>query len=449
MKAGVDLLNGNIKTNLIRFALPLFLGNLFQQLYNAADSLIVGNFLGSAALAAVSSSSPLIFMMIGFFNGVAIGAGVVISRAFGARDDDALEKAVHTDIAFGLLSGIFLTIFATVFTPSILRLMRTPEDIMPNSISYFRVYSMGILFSLMYNFLMGIMNAVGDSRHPLFYLIISSMTNVILDILFVGGMGYGVGAAAFATIISQALSCILCFIRLMRIDEKYRIKPSKIRITGATLKEIIRFGLPSGIQNSVIGFANTIVQTNINTFSSYAVAGSGAYSRIEGFAFLPITSFSLSLTTFIGQNLGALKYERAKKGALFGILCSIGMAEAIGIVFFIFAPHFIALFNNTPEVVAYGTRQARIESLFYLFLALSHAISGILRGSGKASVPMVIMFSVWCFLRVAYITIALSISHSIELVYSAYPVTWSISSILFIIYMMKADWIHGLERRRT
>lgn len=447
MERTISLTRGSIKINLVKFAMPLFLGNLFQQLYNAADSLIVGNFLGSEALAAVSSSSPLIFMMIGFFNGLAIGAGVVISRAYGAGDDGDLEKAVHTDIAFGLISGLVLTVFASLFTPSILALMKTPEDIMPNSIAYFRVYSLGILFSLMYNFLMGIMNAVGDSRHPLYYLIISSITNVVLDLLFVGALGMGVGSAAFATIISQAVSSLLCFIRLMRIRENYRIRIRSIRIDGPTLRRIIRFGLPSGIQNSVIGFANTIVQTNINTFSSFAVAGSGAYSRIEGFAFLPITSFSLALTTFTGQNLGAREYERAKRGALFGILCSIVMAEVIGLLFFIFAPHLIALFNGRAEVVAYGTRQARIESLFYLFLALSHAISGVLRGSGKAAIPMVIMFSVWCFLRVAYITIALSISHNIEMIYSAYPVTWTISSILFIIYMKKADWLHGLEKR--
>ena len=447
MKKEIDLLHGGIRSNLIRFALPLFLGNLFQQLYNAADSLIVGNFLGSEALAAVSSSSPLIFMMIGFFNGVAIGAGVVISKAFGAKDDEALEKAVHTDIAFALLSGVLLTIFATLFTPSILALMKTPEDIMPSSIAYFRVYSMGIIFSLLYNFLMGIMNAVGDSRHPLYYLIISSFTNVVLDILFVGVMGYGVGSAALATIISQALSSVLCFIRLLRIDEKYRIELRKIRIDKDTLKDIIRFGLPSGVQNSVIGFANTIVQTNINTFSSFAVAGSGAYSKIEGFAFLPITSFSLALTTFISQNLGAGEYERAKKGAFFGIMCSIVLAQLIGILFYIFAPPLIALFNDNPDVIAFGTRQARIESLFYLFLALSHAISGVLRGSGKASVPMIIMFSVWCFLRVVFITFALHFIHVIEIIYIAYPFTWTVSSILFIIYIRRADWLHGLARR--
>lgn len=447
MSANIDFTTGNIEKGIVRFAIPLFLGNLFQQLYNAADSLIVGNFLGPLALASVSSSSSLIFMMVGFFNGVAVGAGVVISRYFGARDPEKLKKAVHTDIAFGLISSIVLTVFAVIFTPSILRLMQTPEDIMPNSIAYFRIYSYGLVFNIMYNILMGIMNAVGDSRHPLYYLILSSMINVVLDILFVGVFGWGVGSAALATIISQATSSILCLIKLSRVNGAHRFEIRSLRIDRRTLKEIIRYGLPSGIQNSVIGFANTIVQTNINTFSSSAVAGSGAYSKIEGFAFLPITSFSMALTTFIGQNLGAKDLERAKKGARFGILCSITLAELIGVCVFIFSPLLVSLFNSDPAVVRYGTNQARIEGLFYLFLALSHCIAGILRGAGRASVPMFIMFGSWCLLRVVYITVTLLFVHNIEVVYSAYPLTWSVSSILFLVYLKYSNWLTGFDKK--
>lgn len=448
MTRNIDFTQGSIQKGIVKFAIPLFLGNLFQQLYNAADSLIVGNFLGPEALAAVSSSGSLIFLMVGFFNGVAMGAGVVISKCFGARDYERLRKAVHTDIAFGLIAGIFLTMFGVIFTPYILRLMKTPENIIPNSITYFRIYSYGIIFSVMYNFSMGIMNSVGDSRHPLYYLIISSITNVILDIFFIAGLGYGVGGAALATTISQAVSMLLCLGKLARDKSFYQLRFKEVQIHTESLKEIIRFGLPAGVQNSVIAFANLIVQTNINTFQSNAVAGSGAYSKIEGFAFLPITCFSLALTTFIGQNLGARNYDRAKKGARFGILCSISMAELIGIAFFISAPLLIALFNDDPEVVAYGTRQARIESLFFCFLAMAHCIAGILRGAGKASVPMFIMFGIWCALRVAYITVALSIVHRIEIIYTAYPITWFISCVLFLLYLAKADWLHGLERTK-
>ena len=448
MSKAIDFTQGSIQKSLLAFAFPLFLGNLFQQLYNAADSLIVGNWLGSQALAAVSSSSPLINMMVGFFNGMAIGAGVIISRNFGARNREALDRAIHTDLAFGLSAGILMTVLGSIFTPTILRWMQTPEDIMPNSIEYFRVYCLGIVFSLMYNTCMGIMNALGDSRHPLYYLIISSVTNVVLDILFVAGFGGGVGSAALATIISQALSVILSLKRLFRGQEGvYRVEIRKIRFHRQTLVEILRFGLPAGVQNSVIGFANIVVQTNINSFASAAVAGSGAYSKIEGFAFLPVTCFSLALTTCIGQNLGAKKYDRAKKGAVFGIFCSITLAELIGLGVFLLAPWLISMFNSESGVVAFGVRQCRTEAFFYCFLALSHCMAGILRGAGKATIPMFIMFGSWCLLRVAYLTIMLSFYHEIWIVYSAYPLTWTISSVAFIIYMAKADWIHGLEKK--
>ena len=443
---GIDFTAGPIRKNMLLFAVPLLLSNLFQQLYNAADSVIVGNFVGAEALAAVSSSTPLINMMVGFFNGMAIGAGVVIAGYFGARDMEKLRRAIHTDIAFGIIAGAVLVILGTVFTPLILRWMQTPEDVLPESIRYFRIYSLGVIFSVLYNIMMGIMNAIGDSRHPLYYLILSSIINIFLDLFLVGVVHTGVGGAAFATIMSQAVSSILCLRKLMHDDTPYRVRLSDIRIDTGMLRRIISYGLPSGIQNSVINFANIIVQTNINTFASAAVAGSGAYSKIEGFAFLPITSFSLSLTTFVGQNIGAGKRDRVLKGMRFGILCSITLAEIIGLSFFLFAPLLISLFNTDPAVVSFGVRQARIESLFYCFLALSHCIAGVLRGAGKATVPMMIMLGSWCIFRVIYITVALSISHTVELVYAAYPITWLISSSLFILYLMKTDWLHAAER---
>ncbi len=448
-KSAEDFTEGPIRKNLILFVIPLLLSNLFQQLYNAADSVIVGNFVGAEALAAVSSSTPLINLMVGFFNGMAIGAGVVISRFFGARDMEKLRHAIHTDIAFGIICGIFLVVAGSFFTPMILRWMQTPEDIMPQSIAYFRIYCFGIVFSVLYNIMMGIMNALGDSRHPLYYLILSSIINIFLDLFLVGVVRLGVGGAAFATIMSQAVSSVLCLRKLMKDNTGYRVRIKDIRIERRMLRQIISFGLPSGVQNSVINFANIIVQTNINTFASAAVAGSGAYSKIEGFAFLPITSFSLGLTTFIGQNLGAGKYDRAKAGARFGIICSAVLAECIGVFIFLASPFLVALFNATPEVVAYGARQAHIESLFYCFLALSHCIAGVLRGAGKATVPMLIMLSCWCLFRVAYITITLLFIHRIEVVYMAYPITWMLSSIIFVMCLLKINWLHALDNRHA
>ena len=438
---------GSIGRKIIAFALPLFLGNLFQQLYNTADSLIVGNFLGSNSLAAVSSSGNLIFLMVGFFHGIAAGAGVVIARYYGARELKSVKKAVHTTIAFGLAAGIFLTIAGVLLTSHILIWMGTPADVLPESTVYFRIYFMGSLSFVMYNVFVGILQSVGDSRHPLVYLIVSSVINILLDLLFVGVLGFGVGAAAFATILSQFISAFLCLFRLIfKSPEDYQVSLRLIRFDLPMLRQIIANGLPAGFQNSIIALANVVVQSNINKFGKMAVAGCGAYSKIEGFGFLPITCFSLALTTFISQNLGAKQYERAKKGARFGILCSITMAEVVGIFIYFAIPILISAFNRTPEVIAYGTTQARTVTLFYFLLSFSHCIAGILRGAGKASVPMITMLCFWCIVRVSYITLIVRFIPVINVIFWAYPLTWSLSSIVFLIYFLKADWVHGFEK---
>ena len=446
MEKGTKLLNGSIWKGIVSFAIPLFLGNLFQQLYNTADSLIVGNFLGSDALAAVSSSGSLIFLMVGFFNGIAVGAGVVISKYFGAKDYEGLKRAVHTDVAFGLVAGLLLTAVGIFLAPQILILMGTPESVLPNSIIYFRVYFAGSLAFVMYNIVMGILQAVGDSRHPLYYLIFSSIINIVLDLILVGGFRLGVGAAAFATAVSQAASALLCFWRLVRIKDVYQVRIREIRFHKEMLSQIISLGLPSGMQNSIISFANIIVQTNINKFGVMAVAGCGVYSKIEGFAFLPITCFAMSLTTFIGQNLGARQYDRAKKGAYFGIACSVTLAELVGVIVYFLISYLAAGFDSTAEVVAIATRQAHVEALFYCFLAFSHCIAGIMRGAGKSTVPMFVMLASWCIIRITYITVTVHFIPEIQVIFWAYPLTWSISSVIFLIYFLKADWIHNFER---
>lgn len=446
MEKGTKLLNGSIWKGIVSFAIPLFLGNLFQQLYNTADSLIVGNFLGSDALAAVSSSGSLLFLMVGFFNGIAVGAGVVISKYFGAKDYEGLKRAVHTDVAFGLVAGLLLTVIGIFLAPQILVLMGTPESVLPNSIIYFRVYFAGSLAFVMYNIVMGILQAVGDSRHPLYYLIFSSIINIVLDLILVGGFRFGVGAAAFATAVSQAASALLCFWRLVRTKDVYQVRIKEIRFHKEMLSQIISLGLPSGMQNSIISFANIIVQTNINKFGVMAVAGCGVYSKIEGFAFLPITCFAMSLTTFIGQNLGARQYDRAKKGAYFGIACSVTLAELVGVIVYFLISYLAAGFDNTAEVVAIATRQAHVEALFYCFLAFSHCIAGIMRGAGKSTVPMFVMLASWCIIRITYITVTVHFIPKIQVIFWAYPLTWSISSVIFLIYFLKADWIHNFER---
>lgn len=449
MEKGTKLLNGSIWKGIVAFAIPLFLGNLFQQLYNTVDSLIVGNFLGSDALAAVSSSGSLIFLLVGFFNGIAVGAGVVISKYFGAKDEEGLRKTVHTDVAFGLAAGLVLTVVGMFLAPQILVLMGTPASVLPNSILYFRTYFAGSLAFVMYNIVMGILQAVGDSRHPLYYLIFSSVVNVLLDLLFVGVFRFGVGSAALATAISQAASAILCFIRLMRTSEVYQVRIREIRFHSMQLKQIISIGLPSGLQNSIISLANIVVQTNINAFGVMAVAGCGVYSKIEGFAFLPITCFAMSLTTFIGQNLGARQYDRAKKGAAFGIICSVVLAELVGVLVYFLIPYFAAGFDSNPKVVTFASSQAHVEAFFYCFLAFSHCIAGIMRGAGKSTVPMFVMLFSWCIIRITYITITVHYIPKIQVIFWAYPLTWSISSVIFLIYFLKADWIHSFEKKEA
>lgn len=438
-----DMTSGTPWKLILSFAVPVFLSQLLQQLYNTADSIIVGNFLGTDSLAAVSSSGNLIFLITSFFIGATMGAGIVISKYFGAKDMDRVSKAVHTNVALGIVSGVVLTAVGVIFTPTFLRWMDTDPEIMDEAVAYFRWYFAGSLAIVLYNTFKSIMNALGDSRRPLYYLFVSSVLNIGLDLLFVGVFRWGVWSAALATTISQGVSLILCIIRFARKDTVYHIELRKIGFDGPIFREIIRYGLPSGVQNSVIGLANVIVQKNINSFLKIATAAYGSYSKIEGFAFLPINSFTMAITTFVGQNLGAGEYERAKRGSRFGIISAVIMAELIGLVIWIFAPVFVSLFDKNPEVIALGAKQARIEAFFYCLLAFSHAVASVCRGAGKAVVPMAVMLAVWCVFRITYIEIMMHFIHEIHFIYWAYPITWGISSVIFFCYYHFSDWVHG------
>ena len=445
-KGTKDMTVGSPYSLIVSFALPILLSQVFQQLYNTADSLIVGKYLGTDALAAVSSSGTLIFLLVSFFNGTAMGAGVVISRYFGAGNNENVSKAIHTNIAFGLISGVVLTVVGVIFTPTFLVWMRTDPDVLPEAIEYFRYYFFGALALVMYNICRGIMNAVGDSKRPLYYLIFSSVLNIILDVLFVGVFKWGVWSAAFATIISQMASVVLCMAYLCKRGNVFSVELKKLRIHYDMFKEIIKYGLPSGVQNSVIAFANVIVQTQINGFGKFATAAYGTHAKIEGFAFLPIMSFNMATTTFISQNLGAKQYDRAKTGARFGILTAVILAELIGVAIYFSAPHLVGMFDSNATVIELGTRQARTVCLFYFLLAFSHAVAAVCRGAGKAFVPMFVMLSIWCAVRIAYIAIVTRFWGDIGLIYWAYPITWGISSVIYLIYYNCSDWIHGFDK---
>ena len=443
-----DLTVGKPSSVMVSFVLPILLSQIFQQLYNTADTFIVGKFLGTEALAAVSSSGSLIYLLVSFFEGTAMGAGVVVARYFGAGLNNKVSRAIHTNIALGLVCGVMLTAVGVIFTPTFLVWMKTDPDVLPQAIEYFRYYFFGALATVLYNICRGIMNAVGDSKRPLYYLIFSSVLNVVLDVLFVGGFHWGVWSAAVATVISQAASVVLCLRHLMKKGQVFTVELKKIRFHKDMLIEIVRYGLPSGVQNSVIGFANVMVQTQINSFGKLATAAFGTYAKIEGFAFLPIMSFSMAISTFVSQNLGAAKYDRARKGARFGIVTAVVMAEIIGLIFYLTAPTLIGLFDSTPEVITLGVRQAHIEALFYALLAFSHSIAAVCRGAGRAVVPMTIMLSVWCVFRIIYILLVMQLFGEIQYVYWAYPITWSISSVIYLFYYLRSDWVHGFDRGR-
>ncbi len=438
---------GSISKKILLFALPIFLGQLLQQLYNIVDSIIVGKYLGTDALAAVTSSGSLIFLMVGFINGLFMGSSVIIGRRYGEKDHEGLSRAAHTSVGFGFLAGIFLTAAGVTVTPILLRLMGTPDNVMPNSVIYFRIYFLGGLSNVIYNTCVGIFQAMGDSRRPLYYLIVSAITNVILDLLFVAVLGMNVGAAAAATAIAQTLCAILAFTRLLRETGPHRIEIRKIHIDPGILAAELKIGFPTAIQNSVIAIANVVVQSNINAFGAVAMAGCGSYFKVEGFVFLPITSFSMALTTFTSQNMGAQQFDRTKKGTRFGIAMGIACAAFIGLMFYLFAPLLIGLFTKDPDVIAIGVRQARTETMFYGLLALSHCMAGILRGAGKTTVPMFIMLMCWCVIRITYITFAVRIIPDIRMIFWAYPLTWSLSSILFTIFYLKADWVHAFQKK--
>ncbi len=432
---------GVIWKELLLFSVPLLLGNLFQQLYNAVDSVVVGNYIGAQALAAVGSSAPVINLLVSFFMGLSVGAGVIISRYFGARNIESLQDSIHTSLALTTTAGIFMTLFGIIFSPTILRWIGTPADVMSSSVLYLRIYFGGILSVMLYNMGSGILRAVGDSKNPLYFLIISSITNILLDLLFVIVFDMGIAGVGWATLIAQTISAVLTLLLLIKTKQEYKVTIKKIRFHKDKLIEIIRLGLPSGIQNGVVSFSNVIVQSNINAFGSLAMAGCGAYTKIDGFAILPVMSYSMALTTFTGQNMGAKKYDRVKQGARSGIIMSLLTTIAISALLLIFGEQVLSIFSDNPKVISYGLYMMHILAPFYIFLAISHAFNGIIRGAGITTIPMIVMITCWCGLRMTWILASVPIFHDIGVVFMGWPLTWAASALWLFLYYKKGNWM--------
>lgn len=432
---------GVIWKQLIWFSVPLLIGNLFQQLYNTVDSIVVGNFIGSEALAAVGSSNALINLIIGMFIGIATGAGVIISQYYGARDAQKMEWAVHTSMTLSLIGGVILIALGISLSPLILKWMGTPEEVMPNSVLYLRIYFAGSLFNLVYNMAAGILRAVGDSKRPLYYLCVASVVNIVLDLLFVVGFKMGVDGVGYATVAAQGVSALFAVLALVKSSDIYHLNLKKLSIDVRMMKRILAMGIPSGIQSSIISLSNVIVQANINSYGAIAMAGYGAYTKVDGFAMLPQQTFCLAATTFTGQNVGAKKTERIKKSIFWGLFICAVYTVIVSIFLYLYSGNILHIFSSDPEVIRYGQIVMKIMLPFYLLLTVHQILMGTLRGAGKATVTMLIAVGNMCVLRMIYINLLVPLAPSFEAVMWCYPITWFSTVLMDILYTWKGNWL--------
>ena len=440
-KNTVLMTEGGIFKNLLFFATPLILGNLLQQMYNAVDSIIVGNYVGSNALAAVGAGASLIYLLIAFSLGASVGAGVIVSQYLGAKEKEGVHKAVHTAMTISIILGLILTAGGILFSRKLLVMMNTPAEILDDAACYLRIYSCGLIFNVVYNMAAGILNAAGNSRRSLMYLAAAAVVNIFMDLLLIAGLKIGVAGAAIATNFSQAISCILALWFLFRVPADYRISLKSLRIHKAMALRIIQIGLPTGIQNMVISFSNILIQASINQYGATAVAGFSAYLKIDGFNILPVLSFSMAITTFIGQNYGAGKYDRMKKGMWVTLLMGIVYTVLTGILLLTFSGQIMRLFSEDVGVIAYGQTAMRYFCPFYWILAILHSLAGTVRGTGKSIPPMVVLLVSLCLFRIVWIQLVLPHYTSIEGIFILYPVSWLVGAVLMILYTWKGKWI--------
>lgn len=438
-QAAAQMTEGPIWKRILFFALPLMVGNLFQQLYNTVDSIVVGNFVGKEALAAVGTVDPVINTFIGFFLGMSAGAGVVISQYYGAKDDKKVSRAVHTTITMTLILCVACTAGSLLALPALLKLIGTPADVYPESRAYLTIYFAGMSGLLLYNMGSGILRAAGDSRRPLYFLIFSTLLNIVFDLLFVAGLRMGVAGAAYATILAQGLSALLVLYVLTRETESYRIRWRELAIDPALLGQIVKIGLPSALQMMITSFSNVFVQSYINHFGSSVMAGWSSYGKVDKICLLPMQSIALSVTTFTGQNLGAGKVGRCRKGTKAAVSMSLVVAVALIIPIWIFATPLVALFNRDPEVLKYGTLIIRLMMPFYVSICFNQVYSSTMQGAGNTKVPVIIMMCSFILFRQVYLFIASRVSDSFIPIALGYPLGWIVCSISQVLYYRTVD----------
>ena len=436
----IDMTEGSVFWHILTFALPLLVGNIFQQMYNMVDTWVVGNYVSAEAFAAVGNVGPIINTLIGLFTGLASGAGVVISQYYGAHDYKKVHDAVHTAIMLTIILTVAMTIIGIAMTPWMLNFMKMQGEVYNEAKEYLTIYFAGIIGLLFYNMCAGILRAVGDSKRPFNFLLVAAVTNTVLDLVFVIVFGMGVAGVAYATIIAQALSASLTMVTLMRSHSCVRVILRDIRIHMEMLKKTIRVGIPAALQMAVTAFSNVFVQSYINQFGTYYMGGWTAYSKIDQLIFLPMQSLALSATTFVGQNLGKGQIKRAKYGARMALGMAMGITVLVTGVVMIVAPYLVEFFNDEPDVVQIGAMFLRWLTPFYVFSCVNQVYSGALRGAGDSRAPMIIMLGSFVVFRQIYLYVVSNfISNTILPLAMSYPAGWLVCSVLTLAYYRRAN----------
>lgn len=435
-----DMTEGIIWRHLINFAFPLFVGNIFQQLYNTVDSVVVGNFVGADALGAVTSTVPIVLTLIGAFVGMSMGSSVVISQYFGAKDVTNLRKSTHTAVVSTIILSLMISAIGYYATPYMLVMMNTPASVLKEAVVYLQIFSLGLGGLMLYNMGAAILRAVGDSKRPLYYLIFASILNIFLDLLFVIKFNYGVAGVAYATILAQLISGLAIFYRLFKSNEVHSLSWSEMKIDAEILKRIIKIGFPAGFQMALTSFSNVFVQAYINAYGAASTAGWGIYARVDAFVTLSTQSMSMSITTFVGQNAGARRPDRIRDGLR---ACKkISLAISITIITFIyfFAPFIVSLFNRDAEVLRYGVLFLRLNCIFDPFNVLNQTHAGALRGVGDSRTPMLIMLGSFVVFRQIYLFIISRITSTVHFIALGYPVGWIVCCALILLHIKRSGW---------
>ncbi len=432
-----QITEGVIWQQLLLFFFPILFGTFFQQLYNAADAMIVGRFVGKEALSAVGGSTGMLTqMVVGFFVGLSSGASVIISQYYGAKRPEMVGYAVHTAVAFSIVSGIVMMALGIWLAPPMLSAMGTPEDVMDLSVLYLRIYFVGIIANLIYNTGAAILRAVGDSKRPLHVLMVSCMINIVLDLVLVVGLRMGVAGAALATILSQLLSAVLVTFFLMRTEDMYRLEWRQVRLDGRMLKRIIRIGFPAGLQSVMYGFSNVIIQAGINSLGTNTVAAWAAYSKIDAVFWMMVNSFGIAITTFVGQNYGAGKQERVHKGVRSCMMMTVFSTLVMTVLIYQWGIYGYQLFTTDAEVIEIGIVMMRYLAPFYVTYVTIEILSGALRGVGDCWIPMLLCCVGVCALRVSWILFVVPLRRNIQTIMFSYPLTWVITTVLFVVYYL-------------